>query len=96
MAERAGWLAGTNCRQIGLALADMHGARRRVEDPLDLGCGIEFLPAIGDRIARGDVLARIHCDRRDEAEAARDRIAAALDIGEREAPARPLILDRIE
>lgn len=96
VADRSGWLSGTDCRQIGLSLADMHGARRRVEDPLDLGCGVEFLPAIGDRIEKGDVLARLYCARRDEAETARDRIAAALTIGEEEVAARPLILDRIE
>ena len=58
VADREGWLAQIQCREVGLSLADMHGARRRVEDPLDLGCGVDFLPSIGDRIERGDVLAR--------------------------------------
>ena len=51
--ERAGWLAGIDARQVGLALADMGGARRKVEDPLDLSCGIAFLPAIGDHLEAG-------------------------------------------
>ena len=94
-APRDGSLAAVDCRQVGLSLADMKGARRAVEDPLDLTCGVEFLPAIGDRLARGDVLARVFCERRDEAEAAAARILNALTISDAEVPPRDLILDRL-
>jgi pyrimidine-nucleoside phosphorylase len=90
-----GWLAGTDCRAVGLALADMKGARRKVDDALDLACGIEFLPQVGDRLARGDVIARVFCDRRDEAESAARRVLDALRFSEAEAPARPLIMGRV-
>ncbi len=93
-APRDGWLAGMDCREVGLALAEMGGARRRVEDPLDLTCGIEFLPAIGDRLAAGDIVARVHCDRREAAESAAGRIAATLSWSEEAVDARPLILER--
>ena len=95
-AQADGWLAGTDCRGLGLALADLGGARRKVEDPLDLSCGIEFLPSIGDPVARGDVLARVHCARPEAARAAAARIAGALDIGPREVPARAPVLDRLD
>ena len=91
-----GWLAGTDCRELGLALADLGGARRKVEDPLDLSCGIDFLPMVGDRISKGDVLARVSCDRRAEAEEAARLIAAALEISAEAVPANDLILDRVE
>ncbi len=94
-APRSGWLAKTNCRQIGLALADMGGARRRVEDPLDLSCGIEFLPQIGDRLEEGDVVARIYCDEATKAKAAGDRLLAALEFSASEVPANALVLDRL-
>ncbi len=93
-APRDGWLAGMDCRQVGLALADMGAARRKVDDPLDLTSGMDFLVKIGERIAKGDVIARFFCPRRDEAEAASRRVSAALDIGDRPTAARELILDR--
>ncbi len=96
VAQQDGFLQTINCRQVGLSLADMKAARKRVEDPLDLTAGVDFLPAIGDRISKGDVLARIHCARKDEAESAAHRIRGALKIGDEEVPARALILDRIE
>ncbi|MCP4572567.1 MAG: thymidine phosphorylase [bacterium] len=89
-----GWLAGMDCRQLGYALADMGGGRKQVEDPLDLACGMEFLPAVGDKLAKGDVVARVHCDRSDEAEAAARRVADTLVWSGQEVSARPLILER--
>lgn len=94
-APRDGWLAAVDCRALGLALADMKGARRKVDDPLDLSCGLEFLPQVGDRLTKGDVIARVYCDRRDEAAAAATRALEALTFSESEAPPRPLILDRV-
>ncbi len=95
-AESDGWLAGVECRQVGLALADMGGARRKVEDPLDLSCGIEFLPQVGDKIVAGQTLARIFCDDLVSAQVASDRLLAALTFSNTEVPARSLILARIE
>ncbi|MBU2500122.1 thymidine phosphorylase, partial [bacterium] len=95
-APRDGWLAGLDCRQVGLALADMGGARRKVEDPLDLTCGIDFLPRIGDRIARGDVLARVLCAGQDQARSAGERLLAALVFADAAVEPRPLILDRLD
>ena len=95
-APRGGWLAGMDCRQIGLSLADMGGARRKVEDPLDLSCGIDFLPQVGDVLAKGDVIARIYCDRKDEAHAAAARIEHTLRFSEEPVAAHDLIIDRLE
>ncbi len=94
IAPRAGWLADIDCREVGLSLADMGGARRKVEDPLDLSAGILFHPAIGDRIAQGEVLATIQCRDKSQAQAAADRILGALTVSDSEVPAHDLILDR--
>ena len=95
-APQAGWLAGVDARQVGLALADMGGARRQVEDPLDLTCGLDFLPMIGDRVAAGQVLARVYCHRPAQAEEAGRRVLRSLSFSAAAVPARALILDRVE
>ncbi|PIE75627.1 hypothetical protein CSA17_06485 [bacterium DOLJORAL78_65_58] len=95
-APRDGWLAGVDCRQVGLALADMGGARRRVEDPLDLSCGIDWLPQVGDAVAQGQPLARVYCARKDQARVAVKRLEAALRLSETEVPAHELIMGRVE
>ena len=90
------WLAKVNCRQVGLSLADLGGARLQVEDPLDLTAGIDFLPQVGDKLSKGDVLARIFCADKSKATAAADRILAALTFSKESVPRNSLILDRVE
>jgi len=95
-APRDGWLARVNCRQVGLSLADLGGARLTVDDPLDLTAGIDFLPQVGDKLSKGDVLAKIFCSDRKKAATAANRILTALTISESPAPKNDLILDRHE
>ncbi len=90
------WLSKINCRQVGLSLADLGGARLQFDDPLDLTAGIDFLPQIGDKLNRGDILAKIYCDDSSKAQAASDRILAALSFSSEAVPANALILDRLE
>jgi pyrimidine-nucleoside phosphorylase len=90
------WLAKVNCRQVGLSLADLGGARLTVDAPLDLTAGIDFLPQVGDKLNKGDVLARVYCKDREKATAASDRILAALTFSHDPVPANALILDRME
>ena len=96
IAAQDGYLAAVDCRQIGSALAEMGGGRRKVDDHLDLSCGIEFLPKIGELVAKGDVLARVHCDRRDQAEVAGDRVQDALGFSEEMVPVREMVLGRLD
>jgi pyrimidine-nucleoside phosphorylase len=91
-----GWLSKVNCRQVGLSLADLGGARLTVDDPLDLKAGIDFLPQVGDKLNRGDVLARIYCSDGEKAKAAAKRILEALTFSASEVKPNRLILDRIE
>ena len=95
-APRDGWLAKVDCRQVGLSLADLGGARLQVDDPLDLTAGIDFLPKVGTKVTRGDILVRLYCDTPERAATAADRILAALTFSDEVVPANDLILDRIE
>lgn len=95
-APQDGWLAKVNCRQVGLSLADLGGARLRYDDPLDLTAGIDFLPQVGDKLARGDILARIFCTTPAMAAKAAERIQSALTFSPDPVSPNSLILDRHE
>ena len=94
-APRGGYLQAIDCRQVGLSLVAIGGARRRVEDPLDLSSGIRWLPALGDRLEKGDPVAVVHADDGDAAAAVAERLLAAITIGPDQVPVPPLILDRL-
>jgi pyrimidine-nucleoside phosphorylase len=95
LAERDGWLAGTDAAAIGIALSEIRAARVKQDDRLDLSGGIEMLVRIGDRIERGQEIARIRTRDGEGAEACRQRLARALVVSEEEVQARPLVLERL-
>jgi len=94
-ATKSGNLAAIDCRQIGLSLADLGGARRQVEDPLDLSAGITFHPVLGEKIARGDLIATIMCHDKKLAELAAHRLSAALTYSQDPLEANNVVIDRL-
>jgi pyrimidine-nucleoside phosphorylase len=92
-APDAGWLEITDCRAIGLALADLGGARLRVEDAIDHTVGIDWLARTGDRVAAGQPLARLRAPAGEPRETALDRLASSIRIHPDPIPPIPPILD---
>ena len=60
-----------------------------------LGAGLSDIVALGCRIAPGDVLARVHAARLEQAEVTADRIRAAIRLSAGAPELAPLICDRI-
>jgi len=94
-AERAGYVTGVQCREVGYALADLGGARRRVGEGLDLSAGVDFLVRVGEKVQRGQPLAKLYCRRTAKVLTAKERLTAAVAIAETPGAPPPLILDRI-
>ena len=58
----SGTITRINTDRLGLAVIEMGGGRKKIGDPIDHSCGIEFLVRIGDNIEKGDVIANVFCD----------------------------------
>jgi len=91
-APAAGWLEVRDCRAIGLALADLGGARLQVDDAIDHTVGIDWLASTGDRVEAGQPLARLRSPDQGRREAAVERLSQAIAVVEEPVPARDLIL----
>lgn len=92
-ATQDGWIEVVDCRQIGLALAELGGARFRVEDSIDHTVGIDWLVHTGDQVTRGQPLARLRTVQRDRLAAARRRLDAAVRFHPASLDPREMILD---
>ncbi len=86
-----GWLEVTDCRAVGLALADLGGARVRVEDAIDPAVGIDWLVRTGQRVSRGETVARLRAPDGPRREAALARLGRAFAVRDREVAVPALV-----
>ncbi len=57
---KAGFVAGTQCEQLGVACAVLGGGRERKEDTIDPAVGLVFHKKIGERVEKGEALCTLH------------------------------------
>ena len=94
-ADHAGVLSRCDAWNIGRAAFVLGAGRLRAEDPVHPGVGVTVLKKVGDTVAAGEPLARVHhvgqhLDR------ARAELAAAFVIGDHAVPCPPLVLEAVE
>ncbi len=94
-ADEAGYVATIEAQRIGLAIIEMGGGRKKLGDPIDHSVGIEFLVRIGDKIARGQPVAKVFCDLSTSAETAEHLIATSIRVDRAQVAAPQLIVEEI-
>jgi pyrimidine-nucleoside phosphorylase len=55
-----GFIAATQCEQLGVACVVLGGGREKKEDAIDPAVGLEFHKRIGDGVKRGEPLCTLH------------------------------------
>jgi pyrimidine-nucleoside phosphorylase len=58
-APRSGYIAAIDTYRAGMIAVDMGAGRRKAEDTIDFAAGIMFDRNMGDKVAAGEVIARI-------------------------------------
>lgn len=81
-APTSGHVASIQTREIGLAVVELGGGRRRADDVINPAVGITELVDLGVKVEKGDPLCVIHADSEAEAEAAQAKVLEAYAIGE--------------
>jgi thymidine phosphorylase len=76
---------------VGRAALALGAGRTKKTDKIDPAAGVEILAKPGDRVEKGDPVARLHGDR--AAEEAERLIIQALEIGDEPPEPAPAILD---
>ncbi|HVJ42614.1 MAG TPA: thymidine phosphorylase [Dongiaceae bacterium] len=94
-APRAGYVTAMNARDIGLAVVELGGGRRRADDKLDLSVGLTRCVGIGRRLEKGDPLAIVHAATESAAETAIKRLQQVIQLGEERPATRPIVAARI-
>lgn len=94
-ADKSGYISNIQCEEIGLA-AMMLGAGRETKDSvIDMGVGLKLIKHVGDRIEKGDVIAELYINPKQDNAKAIERLRQAICITSGPVSAKPLILDII-
>jgi pyrimidine-nucleoside phosphorylase len=92
---RACFVAAIDAEELGRAIIAMGGGRQKLGDQLDHSTGIEMLVRLGDRVDRGQPLARVFAGP-EVAHRVRPMLLAAIGLSDDQPTVGPLIVDRIE
>ncbi|HHC29167.1 MAG TPA: hypothetical protein ENK80_01180 [Rhodobacterales bacterium] len=80
-APASGDISAIQTREIGLAVVELGGGRRRADDVINPAVGLTELLDLGVEVAAGDPLCVIHADSEAQADAAEAKVLEAYAIG---------------
>jgi len=82
LAEESGTLVSVDARELGMAVVEMGGGRRRAEDEIDHAVGLSEIAPLGTEMAEGEPLAMIHAKNESDWELASQTVRSAFQMGE--------------
>ncbi|HEY3393025.1 MAG TPA: thymidine phosphorylase [Lacipirellulaceae bacterium] len=94
LSPRSGFVTSIDTEQLGRAIIELGGGRKRLGDRLDLSVGLEMLVRLGDQLDAGQPLVRVFA-RADAAASVRDDLLGAIHIGDNRVQPPSLIVERI-
>jgi thymidine phosphorylase len=93
--DRAGVVAGMDCRAVGLVVTGLGGNRRREDDVIDPAVGLTAIAPVGAEVGPDRPLAVVHAASEDAAEEAVAALRAAIAVRDEAPPERPVVAGRI-
>jgi pyrimidine-nucleoside phosphorylase len=90
-----GFIAATQCEQLGVACVVLGGGREKKEDTIDPGVGLEFHKRIGDAVKRGEPLCTLHYNARGRLTEAQQLVETAYRIEPEIPKAIPPLIHRV-
>ena len=94
-ASEAGVGTAIDGEALGLAVVELGGGRQVESDVVDPAVGLSEVVRLGDRVEKGQPLARVHAARVGQADAAEAAVRAAITLGEKAQDLPPLVHERI-
>ncbi|HEU4986795.1 MAG TPA: thymidine phosphorylase [Rhizobiaceae bacterium] len=94
-ADRDGFVSAVATRDIGLAVVELGGGRRRPEDEVDHAVGLTELLPIGSKVRRNEPLALVHARSAEDAERAIACVTRAYSIADEKPAPRKTVLRRV-
>ena len=96
IAPEDGYITRLDAEGCGLAAVELGAGRETKESSIDPGAGIILLKNKGDRVEKGQPIARLYAQREELCQRGKERFLTALEIGPQAPEIGPMILERVE
>jgi thymidine phosphorylase len=96
--KHSGYLNKTNTRQLGLAILELGGGRKKVEDVIHPGVGLSHIKKRGEEVGPHEPLCKVHAASEAHFERMKDFLLECFEVaaqGEATTPVEPLIQEWI-
>ncbi len=91
--DAAGWVQRVDAGQVGQTVVDLGGGRKKKTDAINPTVGVETLIEVGDKIAPGQLIFRVHAASHDGAIEAIRKLRAAVQTSPNPVAPRPVVMD---
>jgi pyrimidine-nucleoside phosphorylase len=95
-AEKNGYISQINAYEVGMAVVDIGGGRKKKEDIIDHSAGFMFHKKVGEKVTRGEAILTIYGTDKKSIANAKKRLKKAIAIGKERVSIPPLILHLID
>ena len=96
VAFKNGYIANIDARTCGMAAVLLGAGRNTMEDKIDYGAGIWLDKKSGDKVAKGEVIARLYADDKNKLEQGFELFSKAVKISAKKPAPRKLIREIIK
>ncbi|HET6619246.1 MAG TPA: thymidine phosphorylase [Dongiaceae bacterium] len=94
-ANRSGYVAAMDARQVGIAVVTLGGGRRHADDAIDPSVGLTSVIDVGARVRPGDELCIVRAASEADADSAIDAVRQAIRVDDALPPEKPVVMARI-
>lgn len=94
-ADRSGYVAAMDARQVGIAVVSLGGGRSHADDAIDPSVGLTNVIAVGARVRAGDELCIVHATSEVDADSAIEAVRQAIHVDDTLPPEKPVVMARI-
>lgn len=96
LAEEEGYVHGIDAEGVGRAALVVGAGRETKESPIDYSVGIILVKKVGDKVNKGDVIARVHLNDMCKLDECKEKLLAAYDLSHEIPAKRPLIFGKVD
>lgn len=94
-ADRDGYIYEIDATGCGIAAVELGAGRAKKDDKIDFGAGIHINKKLGDRVAKGEVLATLYTDREDTLKSAVAIYRKSIIIADEMPKVKPCVIAKV-